>query len=955
VPAPSWQEMRERSTRFVLRWQNETRERAWSQTFWGEFFHIFDIDARRVAVFEHLSTRHSTGGHGFMDVFWPRYMAGEQKSRGADLDVAMEQALDYLPSIPAEHLPTLVVVCDFGRFRVRNQVTGETIDFPIEDLPRELRVFSPLLDREETRRYETEEEVNLRATELLALLHDSLKESGYGGHDLRVLLTRLVFILFADDSQVWETGLFFDYLMLRTSVDGSDLGPALVHLFQVLDTPKDRRSRNLDDDLARFEYINGALFSESIRIPDCTRGMRSRLLKACQFDWSAISPAIFGSLFQNVMEDSERRALGAHYTTEQNILRTIDPLFMDALRADLEAATTLPALRRFRDRLPTLRFFDPACGCGNFLIIAYREVRRLELDCLRRIRKEEARQGARGTSRYRGPERGQRLAGEGQLGIDVAIESKVHVGQFYGIEVEEFPARIAETAMHLIDHLENLALSAEFGEYYARFPIADTAHITIDNALRVDWDTVLPPDRCDYLFGNPPFVGKQHRDGKQKADMDLVFGGAPGSGVLDYVSAWYRKAADYAHTHDTRVAFVSTNSVVQGEQVAVLWPDLLSRGVQIDFAHRTFNWTSETSGRAHVHVVIIGFSDGGKRSRKLLFDHLTLDGAVTEELIVANINPYLVDAPSVVAVKRKTPLADVPVCRFGNMPNDKQFLILEPEEKDAVLAEDPVASKYLRELIGAEEMINGKHRYCLWLVGAAPADIRNSRVLKERVAAVRAYREQSTRSATQALAATPALFGEIRQPKTRYLCLPRHTSMNRQYIPLAFYGADDIAHDSTLTVEGATAYHFGLLSSQMFMTWVRTVAGRLKSDFRLSAELVYNTFPWPDASADKVNLVESLADAVLSTRAAYPAANLADLYDPSSMPADLAKAHAHLDKAVVALYGRRTIPTELARQSVLFDRYESLLARGTLRASVRPLSGPAASLVRSGANRWQFK
>ncbi len=467
--------MRDRSTRFVLRWQNETRERAWSQTFWGEFFHIFDIDARRVAVFEHLSTRHSTGGQGFMDVFWPRYMAGEQKSRGADLDAAMDQALDYLPSMPPEHLPTLVVVCDFGRFRVRNQVTGETIDFPIEELPRNLRVFSPLLDREETRRYETEEEVNLRATELLALLHDSLKESGYEGHDLRVLLTRLVFILFADDSQVWETGLFFDYLMLRTSVDGSDLGPALIHLFQVLNTPKDRRSRNLDDDLARFEYINGALFSEPIRIPDCTRGMRSRLLKASQFDWSAISPAIFGSLFQNVMEEAERRNLGAHYTTEQNILRTIEPLLLDQLRADLEATKGIAALRRFRDRLATLNFFDPACGCGNFLIIAYREVRRLELDCLRRIRVEEAREAAKGSSRYRRTSVGREAVGAGQLGMDITIESKVHVGQLFGIEVEEFPARIAETAVYLIDHLANLALSAEFGAYYARFPITDSA------------------------------------------------------------------------------------------------------------------------------------------------------------------------------------------------------------------------------------------------------------------------------------------------------------------------------------------------------------------------------------------------------------------------------------------------------------------------------------------------
>jgi len=678
VPVPSWQEMRDRSTRFVLRWQTETRERAWSQTFWGEFFHIFDIDARRVALFEHLSTRHSTGGHGFMDVFWPRYMAGEQKSRGADLDLAMDQALDYLPSIPPEHLPTLVVVCDFGRFRVRNQVTGETIDFPIEELPRNLRVFSPLLDREEIRRYETEEEVNLRATELLALLHDSLKESGYKGHDLRVLLTRLVFILFADDSQVWETGLFFDYLMLRTSLDGSDLGPALIHLFQVLNTPKERRSPNLDDDLARFEYINGALFDEPIRIPDCTRGMRSRLLKASQFDWSAISPAIFGSLFQNVMDEAERRDLGAHYTTEQNILRTINPLFMDGLRAELEAANTLPALRRLRDRLPTLRFFDPACGCGNFLVIAYREVRRLELEVLRRVRAREQ--------------------STGQLGMDVRWESGVHVGQFYGIEIEEFPARIAETAIYLVDHLENLALSAEFGQYYARFPITDTAHITHDNALRIDWADVLPPEECTYLFGNPPFHGIAWMNADQQEDSRRVFAETTAnvgrSGRLDYVACWYAKALDYMRGRPILAAYVSTNSITQGEQARSLGPALRDAGFHIDYAYRTFRWTSEARGRANVHVVIIGFSYGRTPQRKTLFDFETVNAAEPVVSTPQRINWYLADGPDVFPDKRYTPLVDgLPVATKGSQPTDGGHLLVTPEQYPDVAA-DPVASKY---------------------------------------------------------------------------------------------------------------------------------------------------------------------------------------------------------------------------------------------------------------------
>jgi hypothetical protein len=915
--ALTWQEMRNRAVAFTARWRDETRERAESQTFWNEFFRIFDIDRRRVAVFELLAGRHSTGGRGWVDVFWPGYVGAEQKSRGEDLAAAMDQLLDYLPSLPAEHLPRLLIVSDFATFIVHHLETGIRVEFSIDDLARELGVFAPMLDREAHAQV-TEEEVNLRATELLADLHDALDDSGYGGHELRVLLVRLVFIMFADDTQIWETGLFYDYLMLRTSVDGHDLGPALVHLFQILNKDRAAREKALDEDLRRFEYINGGLFSEAIPIPACTRIMRERLLAACRFDWSAISPAIFGSLFQNVMQPAERRALGAHYTTEQNIRRTIDPLFLDDLHAELAACDTTPALERFRDTLSSLTFFDPACGCGNFLIIAYRQIRRLELECMKQLRDRQR-------------------TGRGQLVLDVRLESKVHVGQFYGIELEEFPARIAETAMYLMDHLANLELSAEFGQYYARFPITESAHIAVGvNALRIDWDTVLPAARCSYLFGNPPFVGKTLRSDAQVADMDAVFGGVPGTGVLDYVAAWYRQAADYIAGHPTRVAFVATNSIVQGEQVPALWPDLLSRGVIIDFAHRTFEWTSEARGRAHVHVVIIGFSDGGRAVRKTLVNYATLKAADGVAVTATTINPYLVDAAAPVVTRRRHALVPGPVCRFGNMPNDDQQLILEPAERDTLAASDPVAATYLRELIGAEEMINGLHRYCLWLVDADPADIRRSPALRSRVGAVRAYRLRSRRAATTALAATPALFAEIRQPDGRYLCLPRHTSQFREYIPLAFYEPVDIAHDSTLTVTGAGLYHFGVLSSTMFMTWVRTLAGRLKSDYRLSAEVVYNTFPWPDPTDAKIAKVEALAQTVLDVRSEHCDSTLADLYDATSMPADLARAHAALSRAVVGLWGQRQGKDELVRQQILFTRYDDLVA-----ADVAP-TGPRA-------------
>ena len=915
VQALTWQEMRDRAVTFVARWRDETRERAESQTFWNEFFKIFDIDRRRVAVFEQLASRTSTGGRGWVDVFWPGYVGAEHKSRGEDLPAAMGQLIDYLPSLPPEHLPRLLVVSDFGTFVVHNLEDDERIEFSIDDLAKELGVFAPMLDRE-AHRHVTEEEVNLKATEMLADLHDALEASGYTGHELRVLLVRLVFVMFADDTQIWESGLFYDYLMLRTSVDGHDLGPALIHLFQTLNRDRTNRETELDDELKRFEYINGGLFKEPISIPACNRIMRERLLAACRFDWSGISPAIFGSLFQNVMEPAERRELGAHYTTEQNIMRTIGPLFLDDLRAELQGCDTTPALERFRDKLASLTFLDPACGCGNFLIIAYREIRRLELECMKRLRDRQR-------------------TGRGQLVLDVRLESKVHVGQFFGIELEEFPARIAETAMYLIDHLENLALSAEFGQYYARFPITDSAHIAVgQNALRDDWSSILPADECSYVLGNPPFAGKKRRTASQVSDMDLVFEGVTGTGVLDYVAAWYRRAADYVKGHDTRVALVATNSIVQGEQVPALWPDLLNRGMVIDFAHRTFEWKSEARGAAHVHVVIIGFSDGGKAARKTLINYASLRAVEGDTSQVANINPYLVDAPSIVVTKRRQALVAGPPCSFGNMPNDDQHLILEPEARDALVQSDPVAARFVRELVGADEMMKGLHRYCLWLIDATPAEIRQSPELRRRLAAVREHRLASNRAATRALATTPSLFAEIRQPTTRYLCLPRHTSQFRQYIPLAFYEPTDIAHDSTLTVADAELYHFGVLSSSMFMTWVRTIAGRLKSDYRLSAEVVYNTFPWPDADPNKRSKVADLAQAVLDARAAHPDSTFADLYDTSSMPADLARAHTALDRAVIALWGQRQGRDEMVRQEVLFDRYAELLEAGTLQAGV---------------------
>src|SRR5215213_7894653 len=570
--------MRGRARAFVHEWEGETREAAERQSFWNEWFEVFGIRRRRWVIFER-NVRKLSGTTGQIDAFWPGTLLIEHKSAGEGLDAAMAQAEGYLNGLDEEELPRLIVISDFSRFRVLNLETREELEFTLAEFPDKLDLFI-FLAGYRPRWFEDDDEVNVQAAELMGDLHDRLAESGYEGHDLRVLLVRLLFLMFADDTGIWgETGLFEDYVERKTDADGSDLGMHLSTLFEVLDAPADERQTTLDETLQQFPYVNGNLFGERIRVASFESEMRQTLLSACRFNWSKISPAIFGSMFQSVMNPLERRAIGAHYTTERNILKTIGPLFPD---------------------LRELRFFDPACGCGNFLIIAYRELRAVELEILKRLHVAD------------------RSVREGQLSADVTLLSHVDVDQFYGIEYEEFPARIAEVALYLVDHLANLDLSRELGLSYARIPLHTPANIRVGNALRIDWNEVLAAERCSYVLCNPPFVAKKRRTPEQVADMALVFGGTT---VLDYVAAWFAKGADYIKGTGIRVGFVATNSIVQGEQVPALWPRLLSEGMEIDFAHRSFRWTSEARGRAAVHVVVVGLSDGGRRPVKVLFDY----------------------------------------------------------------------------------------------------------------------------------------------------------------------------------------------------------------------------------------------------------------------------------------------------------------------------------------------
>ena len=897
--------IRQRAADFSREWATATSEQSERQPFWDAFYEIFGLQRRYVAVYEQAAKKLSTGSRGRIDMLQPGEMAVEHKSRGLDLDAAMEQLEDYVARLKPADMPWLLIACDFGRFEWRNHDTGEAGQFALNELVDNLHLFWWLAGGETPQQAGLPEvDANLQATELLAELHDELKKSGYPEHDMREWLTRILFCLFADDAEVWDRRLFETFIESRTAEDGSDLGSQVNYVFQILNTPGDERSANLPEDLSGLTYVHGDLFQSQLSAPSCNEAVRDALRRASRYNWSNVSPAIFGSLFQNVMEPAERRQLGAHYTTEDNILRTIRPLFLDDLEAELERANTLPMLQRFHEKLGSLTFFDPAAGCGNFLVVAYRELRRLETETLKAIFKKRATR--RGT------------AGEkaGQLVADLDLVLKVNVSQFYGIEIEEFPARIASTALYLADHIANLEASLEFGEYFVRFPIQSSPHILIANALDTDWNSLLPSDRADYVYGNPPFVGFRLRTDEQKADMERVMPKRTPRRI-DYVLGWYAKAVDYIGPH-TRCAFVSTNSITQGEQASVLHSLLERRGAAIGFAHRTFAWTSEARGRAHVHVVIVGFAKTLSGKRRLFF-YPDLHAEGVEES-AREINVYLVDSPMVGVAKRSSPLGGVPELNIGSKPNDDGNLILTPEQRSSL--PKGLRKKFTRRLYGSQELLQGVERWCLWLAGATPTQLRQWSELTERLAKVRDHRLSSDSAQTKETAATPSLFWNNKQPTDKYLAVPEVSSENYRVAPMTYLGADDIATNQLYTIEGAPPWLFGVLQSAMFTLWTRTVGGRLKSDPRISPGSVYNTFPFPNLTARQQQRIESRAQAVLDARAEFPEATLADLYSPLSMPKNLVAAHDALDKAVDAAFALRSnLEQDQARLSVLFDRY----------------------------------
>lgn len=897
--ALSWNEIKGRALQFSKEWANTSNEEADAKPFLDAFFNVFGITRKKVGTFEHKVKKLSESD-GYIDLLWKGNILIEMKSRGKNLDKAFAQAKEYTHGLKQAELPKYILVSDFEYFRLFDTEEQKTIEFKLNELVNNVNHFGSLIGYSK-KVYKEQDPANIKAAELMGKLHDRLEDIGYTGHPLEVYLVRILFCLFAEDTSIFLKQEFQNYIEQRTNEDGSDLAAKLQELFQVLNTPNDKRFKNLDEQLAAFPYVNGKLFEELLPMASFDSKMRQALLECCYIDWSKISPAIFGSMFQSVMNPKERRNLGAHYTSETNILKLIKPLFLDDLYKEFETVKdNKNKLSEFHKKISTLKFLDPACGCGNFLVITYRELRLLELKILRQQYKS-------------------------QMATSIENIIWLDVDMMYGIEYEEFPARIAEVAMWLIDHQMNMQISNEFGEYFVRLPLKKAANIVHGNALQTDWGDVISKNELSYILGNPPFLGHHMQNESQKKDLHFVLKGIQAAGVMDYVTAWYYKASEFIQGTKIKVAFVSTNSIAQGEQVGILWSYLLLHfKIKIHFAHRTFKWSNEAKGNAAVYCVIIGFANFDTND-KSIFEYEDIKGEALE-IKAKNINPYLIDAKDILVENRSTPICKVPKMLYGSKPTDGGHFILTEDEKNEILKREPLAEKFIKKYVNAQEFLSNEFRYCLWLVNAKPDELKKLPEVMKRVELVKKFRQASVAESTRNYQ-YHTLFRQVTQPTSDYVLIPSTTSERRKYIPFGFLSKDIILSNASFSLENATLYHFGVLTSLMHMAWVKTTCGRLKSDFRYSKDIVYNNFPFPQNPTDKqIKAIEAAAQKVLDARAMFPNSSLADLYDPLTMPPALTKAHNELDKAVDLAYRSQPFTSEAKRMEFLFELYEQYTA-----------------------------
>lgn len=903
--ALSLDEIRRRCTKVVADWVEEPGdERQQAQSFIKDLLGAFGITQTKAALYEKRAKRTSTGRRGFIDALIPGLALIEMKTAGRDLEAAEAQALDYMEDLAEVERPSRVITSDFKTIRILDieaEDGADTVQFPLEELPLHAEDLA-FLAGFQTRAFGSreQEKASIRAAQIMGRLYSELEKTGYSEHESSVFLVRLLFALYGDDSGMWERDLFYEFLEKRTREDGTDLGAQLVMLFQIMNQPEALRPANMDSLLSRFPYVNGGIFGESTSIPYFDSTMRELLIEACMFNWSEISPAIFGSLFQSVKSSKARRQLGEHYTTEINILKTIEPLFLDELRTEFKTYYhDVKRLEKLRNEIGQLQVMDPACGCGNFLVVAYRELRQLDLEILKRL--EELDPSAGGTLFFE------------RENLNVKLEN------FAGIEIEEWPARIAQTALYLVDHQANQKLAMSLGAPPKTLPLDKVECIHVGNALRTNWEQVFPPSDRVRIVGNPPFIGQYLQGVDQTEDMKLVWGDLY-DGYLDYVTGWYKKAADYFQfVNNGQFAFVSTNSITQGQPVPSLFGPLFSNGWRIKFAHQTFSWTSEAADAAAVHCVIIGM-EKKRRASATLYTYADIKGEPTA-VPAKNINAYLVDAPNLFVKKRLSPLSTfVPKVSYGSKPTDGGNLVVEIDDYPEVKA-DSIASKYLRRYVGARELLHGADRWCLWLEDATPADIQRSGILRDRLDAVREFRLSSKKQATKNLADSPHLFAERRRFTQPYLCIPSVVSETRKFFTAARLDAETISSNLVFNAEDPDGYLFGIVSSSMFITWQKTIGGRLESRLRFSNTVVWNNFPLPEVSEKLRAEIIAGGQAVLDARNLHPERCLADHYNPLAMSPQLLSAHRKLDKAVDRAFRQKPFNSNEERLETLLKSY----------------------------------
>lgn len=918
----SMNEIRGRAAQFIRDWRNQPgQERQQGQSFVRDLLGVYGITETRAAFYEKRVQRSSTGSRGYIDALIPGLALIEMKSAGKDLVDAEQQALDYINDLPDPEIPRWVLTSDFQRFRLLDlRAEGHCVqEFDLEQLRDNADTLAFLAGYgERAFGSKSQEAASIKAAKLMASLYEALEGTGYDDHEASVFLVRTLFALYGDDAGVWDRDLFLEFLETRTAEDGSDLGPQLSLLYQVMGQKPARRQSNLDELIARFPYVNGGIFEDPVSIPSFDRAMRGRLIEAATFNWSAISPAIFGSLFQAVKDKTARRELGEHYTTETNIMKVIGPMFLDELRQRFtDGFHDTGKLKKLRVDMGQMRFLDPACGCGNFLVVGYRQMRALDLEVLQRI---------------------QQLAGDTARTMFFTEDHlAVRLSSFHGIELEEWPAQIAATALHLVEHQANQAMELALGSGPDPLPLDKIKSIAVGNALRTDWADVVEPTGQLFIMGNPPFLGHATRSLDQAQELRDVWR-RQDIGRLDYVTGWYAKSLDLLSRpgYDGQFAFVSTNSIAQGEPVPALFRPVFDAGWRIKFAHRTFAWTSEAPGAAAVHCSVLGF-DRATRKPARLFDYSgNLRGAPREIAVVNRINGYLVDGPTVLVEQRRTPLSPgLPPMVFGNMARDDGNLLIEPDDY-AEAAGDPVAAKYIRPFVGARQLIHDEPRWCLWLVDLDPADVARSPFLRRRLDAVRQFRVDSAAESTKQMAATPHLFGQRSQPNTPYVCVPRHASETRRFFPTALFNADVICGDANFKADDPDGIAFAIISSSAFIAWQKAVGGRIKSDLRFSNTLTWNTFPLTPMTDQQRAAVIAGGSAVLNARALHPNRSLADHYNSLAMSPELLRAHHELDVAVDKTLGLRGTVTDESRLRALFANYAKLLTADELAIPPKP-------------------